>query len=325
MVDEKKACLVKIMKGGQTFSSWLSMKNETCFNGNTARLYLDTNQMYALGVLNIMGMLVALLSNVAVISYVVTYLKFKSNPSMMLMLTLAFVDLSVSLITSPLNISLYFKVIANEYSCSLDISMEFFALFFGHLSAYITALIGYDRHLRMKHLNSYSDVMPMWKVFCAVSVALICSLTHAAAQIFAILEDLYNIVVLVGACVDFFLLVLMITPYVLLVRVIKRLRNDTVSNDLFHDVDHQINSIAFRIVVTVVLLYSPYVLLSSIRVLLSTNSPVKQDKTFAVMWCISHDLTFVSSFVNAIIFVSISPTFRQKMRQICIHKVSSVD
>ena len=302
--------------------SLVNVTNDTCSSGYTERLHLDTDQMYGLVVLNTLGMLFGILSNITVIC-VIKNLSVRKNPSMMLMLMLAFSDMGVNLITVPLNISLYCTVIAKSYFCSLDVAMEFFAVFFGHSSAYITAIIGYDRLLRMTHLNAYSEVMSMWKVYSAVAGTAFLSLIHAGAQINSIWADNYGIVVLVGSIVDVVLMLLMMTPYLLLVRVIRRQRqrSNSVNNDILQDIDHLVNRIAFRIVFAVMVMYSPYVVLSAIRVLVSRTSPLRQDNTFRVMWCFSHDLTFASSCVNAIIFISINPTCKRKINQICTRRV----
>ena len=51
---------------------------------------------------------------------------------------------------------------STEQSCEMEIACELLAVGWSHTSAYIIAVIGYDRFLHMKYLNRYKYSFIFW-------------------------------------------------------------------------------------------------------------------------------------------------------------------
>ncbi len=154
---------------------------------------------------------------------------------------------------------------------------DFFVLGFGHLSAYIIGIIGYDRYFRLKYLNRYRCVVKMWKIYVSVGIAFFLSLSHGAGHAVGIMFGIgaYNAVMSTCNCVDFAIIMLMLLPYALTICAVKKHRQNTVNRKMLSEVDHTVTSVASRIMIAILLLYLPFCVFQILRRYLPDNSPLR--------------------------------------------------
>ena len=107
-------------------------------------------------------------------------------------------DLGMGLLGIPLVIA----IVVADYTCTLAMVTDFFVLGFGHLSAYIIGIIGYDRFFRMKYLNNYGSVVKIWKIYISVAVVAFLSFLHGGAHAAGIRHDIYDFVASFDIIVD---------------------------------------------------------------------------------------------------------------------------
>ena len=81
-------------------------------------------------------------------------------------------SLGLGAIGMPLCLAIYVK---HDRNCTLEIAAEFFCQGFGHLIAYITAIVGYDCYFSMKYLTEYQRIVKRWKVYVALAAAAVLS------------------------------------------------------------------------------------------------------------------------------------------------------
>ena len=199
------------------------------------------------------------------------------------------------------------------HSCATLCTTEFCAQTFGHISAYTTGIIGYDRYLRMRYLTDYSRLVRPWMICTAVFTAVLLSLSHGAAYALGVFYDWFDTAGTVGSVVDGAVFIFMIVPYVLLVRAIARHRRESTHKCILEQADDTVNKIAFRIVIAVILLYTPHVLMTTVRQCLPRGSGLRNNRIFVVALLLGYQLIYVNSSVNSLIFISYNSACRKKL------------
>ena len=190
---------------------------------------------------------------------------------------------------------------------------EIFVLGFGHLSAYITAVIGYDRYCRIRYLNSYSTVMTMSKIHGFVLVAFLLAFGHSGAHVVGIHYSAFLDISSVGLGVDFGVVLLMLLPYVFAIHAMKKHKRNSINSRLLSQVDRSITSVASRVMVAVIVLYSPFLGFSVMRRFLPASSPIRTDPVYLAFLFMGHELIYANSFTNGLIFFSIHSKCRRKL------------
>ena len=116
---------------------------------------------------------------------------------------------------------------------------------------------------------------------------------------------------------------MMILQYVLLRKVIRQYRRQAAHQNVSQNVDRSVNGIAFRIVIAILILYTPYIVIFAIRKFLPLDSPIKKDSAFGFALLTSYNFFYANSFVNSIIFLSINKACRRSVQSLFVKKNTS--
>ena len=274
--------------------------------------HLNLTQKQVLTCIIAIIMVLALISNTAAIYAIVTLKMQKKSHSMKLILFLFTLDMGVCLIAMPLHLT----TLVAEHTCEIVSVVEFFAQTFGHLSAYTTGVIGYDRFFRMTYLNNYSRVIKPWMIYTVVSITTSLSVAHGAAYAICVMHEWYKIGSTIGSVIDCFVFIFMIVPYGLLLRVIRKYRRATSNQHMLDSVDHSINKIALRIIVAVVFLYTPYVIITVVRQYPEMDRKMQEHQLICVVLVMCYHLIYANSFVNSVIFLSVNSACKRQLMNI---------
>ena len=220
---------------------------------------------------------------------------------MRLILFLSISDLSLGLCGEPLLVAL----LSGKFTCSLHNWVEFLTVSSAHTSAYITGCIGYDRFFRLLYLNEYPQKVHVWKVNLAAFVAFFVALLHGLMQTAGIVYNFYSEVTTAGIVVDFLMFVFMVVPYVLAIRTVKQHRANAENRQLLKQVDHTVLNIASRMMITITLLYIPYITFTIMRKYLPPESSIRKNQAYLFALSLSYVLGLSNSFLNGIIFLTV--------------------
>ena len=292
-----------------------------CYSTFTERQNLDQNLQYILLALYGSIMISIWFTNSAVLYAIQSLNLMQKNGSIELICYLCLSDLALGFFGLPVLLALFLT----DQSCEMEIAGELLAVGWSHTSAYIIALIGYDRFFRMKYLNRYSEVVKRKKIRCSTFVAFFLSFLHIGAQAAGIKYNFYHTITTVGIVMDWTLFVFIIIPYTLSVKVVRAHRRNTSHTQMLRQVDDTVTSVAFRITIAVTTLYSPYLILSIVRKLFEDRNTLKTNQLFLFMWFVSHGLIYSNSFTNAIIFICVNSRCRRKLLHVFCKDINVLD
>ena len=189
-------------------------------------------------------MVVSVISNSSVI-YSITKLKLTKKPSIRLLLLLFISNIAVSIFSMPLSVI----VLEHYENCFCVNAADFFHAALGHFTVYVMGLIGYDRFLRIKYLNEYTRIVTSKKMYTALIIVLVLSFTHGGTYI--IVNKYYETVDNINVVINGFLYILLLLPYLLLIKSIRDRRRGAANPHMFAQVDRTVTNIALRIMVAV--------------------------------------------------------------------------
>jgi len=290
---------------------WNDFDEVLCRSSYTERLYLSQEAKSILLFLMTSITLLGVLANSSVV-YGLVASRQLNNLSTRLILYLTISDWCLTVIGLPLYILLLTNYFGKN-ACALVSSVEFLLVLFAHVSAYIIGIIGYDRYFRIHYLNRYSEIVKVWKLRLAVITSIMFSLIHTTAQVVGIHYSFYEKVASIGIVIDLFLVVFILFPYILSIRTMKEHRNHASNRELLRNVDKVVTVSATRIMIAVIVLYTPYIVFSIIRRFESPNSKLITSKWFSFGLFFSYFLALSNSFVNSIILLNINSKCRRKL------------
>ena len=257
-------------------------------------------------------MVLGLLSNTAAIYAIVNLKIQKKNHTMKLILFLFTLDMGVCLIAMPLHMT----TLIIDHTCAIVSMVEFCAQTFGHLSAYTTGIIGYDRYLRMRYLNDYPRIVKPWKIYTAVSITILLSFAHGAAYALGVIFGCFKTISAIGTVIDCFVFLFMVVPYVLLLTIIRKYRKIYSNQEMLNSIDHSINKIALRIIIAVVCLYAPYVIITLARQSPAMDIAMQKHQSICVILLMCYHLIYANSFVNSLIFLSVNSACKAEFKNL---------
>ena len=288
--------------------------SEECESAYDGKVHLDESMQLVLLTLCALSIILNLLSSAFVVYALITTKQLR-NPSMQLILCLSISDCCLAAFGQPLYLVMLGRFKSSQ-SCSLDTAVEFFVIFLSHSSAYIIGLIGYDRFFRMKYLNRYSEVVKDWKVYVAIVTTTTLSFMQTCFQITGIQLHIYHTVTIGTSTIDFIIIFWMIIPYILSVRVIREHRSSLTHHWMLAKVDHTVTTLATRIMISIMVLYFPYVTFTVIHISMNRNSVLTTRKWFNFGVFISYQLAYANAFVHAVIFISFNKKSRRKLMKL---------
>ena len=114
-----------------------------------------------------------------------------------------------------------------------------------------------------------------------------------------------------GIAVDFLMFVFMVVPYVLAIRTVKQHTANSTNRKLLKQVDQSVLSVASRMMITISLLYIPYITITIMRNYLPLESSTRKNQVYLFAMSISYVLGLSNSFLNGIIFLTFSSKCRR--------------
>ena len=159
----------------------------------------------------------------------------------------------------------------------------------------------------------YSEVVKRKRIRCVSFLVFCLSFAHIGTQSVGIKYNFYPTITAVGIGLDWILFFLIIIPYVLTVNVVRTHRRNSAHAQMLKEVDDTVTSIAFRIMIAITTMYSPYLVMSALRTLVAPGSKFKSSQTFKFVWFLSHGLIYSNSFVNALIFICVNSRCRRRV------------
>lgn len=284
--------------------------NKSCESLYDGKQYLTVTHKYILVSFNTVVMLLNIVANSTVI-HVLLKKKLLGNLSMRLILYLGISDCCVALIAQPV-----YNVMLIEYSstvdCTFDTIAQFITILLMHVSGYIIILIGYDRYCRMKYLNRYSEVIKLWKINAAMAIIILLSLMQGLLGAFGTHTDVFEKVNLIVVSIDMVIILLIFLIYIMTIMVVRKHKSTTINKDILRNIDRSVTSMSARILVALVVLYTPYLATTVMHHSLIDKSQGKkrQDLNFALF--AGYELICVNSFANAVIFLTLHKQYRFK-------------
>ena len=304
------------MSGNET-----SHKISTCLSTYSGRIYMTDYQRYILVTIDVIVMILNFTANSGVV-IALLMTKFLRNTSLILLFLLSVSDISLALITQTL-----FAVLISGYSdqsyCTFEMIVQFFAIFLTHTSGYIIACIGFDRYARMRYLNRYSLVVTRRRVLVVYNVICLLSFFQAMLYVFGTKYDIFQKTKQVAVGIDFVIAVIVIGTYLFTVKTVRDYRINSPNRDLLSNVDHTVTRLASKILLAILVFYGSYIVISICHTLMDkkVDKNGKSWLNFALHF--GYLLTYCNSFVNALLFLTMSKDARTKIRQV-VHNMTDI-
>lgn len=288
-------------------------RNETCITAYSAVHNLGEYQAVSLLVLNLVVMVANIFSNVGVIYGLVSTSQL-FNPSLKLILCLSIFDLCSAVFAQPiLSVMLVYKSTLSQ--CSVEISVQFLAVFFTHASGYTIAAIGFDRYIRTRYLNNYSAVMTTKKIYILVMVICMTSLIQSVIYLCGTLLDLFSTASRLGVVIDSCVVVVTFGFYLRSIKAIREHRKASTFRYLMKSVNRRIIIVGSRIMLSIAITYIPYFIVSIVRSIYhSSNRSSQQWLDFALIF--AYILILSNSFINAFIFINGNKKLNHKVKKL---------
>lgn len=273
------------------------------------KFVLKDTQKYILFILDVVIMLLNVSFNSAVI-YALISTHQLINISMKLILYLSISDFCIGVFIQPLFLAMltdiFFKY--ENFDCHMDKAVYIVAVFLQHISGYIIALLGYDRYLRMKYLTQYSIFVKKWRLSSGMVGVLFLSFLQSVIHFLGLALRRSSEAGILSLLLDVTVLVSTYAVYILTVRIVRMHRKDSANRDTLCVVDNTISSVATKVLFGLTVCYIPYLLFIMVK------SPFgDQDQLLNFILCVTYELTFANSFVNAFIFVTCNRRCRLKI------------
>ena len=233
---------------------------EICETSYSGKSNLSDGQITFLVTFDVVTMVLNLLANIAVVLALIATKQLR-NISLKLILCLSISDCFLAVITQPL-FAIMLRAFAERSYCDFETVVQFFAILFTHTSGYTIALIGYDRYARMKYLNRYSEKVTENRMKGALVVAWILSLLQALVYVSGTQLGFFSQGKKFTVCIDALIALSVFLFYIMTVRVIRNHRNHSENRELLKNVDRAVTLLASKILLSIVVFYISYVIIS---------------------------------------------------------------
>ncbi|XP_057289793.1 melatonin receptor type 1C-like [Hydractinia symbiolongicarpus] len=297
----------------------MTVQNHTeCETTYSGKSYLNNGQIISLITLNVIVMILNLIFNSAVIYGLVATKQLK-NYSLKLILYLSINDCCLALITQ----TLFTVMLAKFEDCDFETIVQFFAIFFTHISAYIIALIGFDRYIHMRYLNRYAQVITNKRVIMILTAVVLLSLTQAMVYVLGTQLNFLSKAKQITVSIDAVIAISVFTAYIMTVRVVKVHSKRTESRDMLKAVDTTVTRTASRILTAIVICYIPYIIVSFTHAVVSQKWDGIRKQWLEYALILGFVLTYFNSFVNAIIFLSLNKKVKRYVTSVMKNRCSN--
>lgn len=196
--------------------------------------------------------------------------------------------------------------------------MQFLGIFFTHTSAYIIALIGFDRYARVKFLTRYSEVMKEGRVKKAVVGMVLLSFIQGAIYVIGTLLEIFKKIKQVAIAIDIIIILLVVISTIMGVRAVRKHRKNIENQSMMEDVDKTMTSLASKILLTIVIFYIVYIVIVVVHTLQAKNASAVTRGWLEFALFIGYLLAYTNSLVNALIFLSFNNKTQNTLREFAI-------
>ena len=295
--------------------------NSSCLTSYSGKIHMDSDQITFLVAYDLTTSILNIIFNVLVIVALVLT-KQTDNPSLKLILLLSISDCCLAVIVQPL-FAVMMLMYPSTQNCNLEMAVQFFGIFFTHTSAYIIALIGFDRYARVKFLTRYSSVMRASRIKKAVIATIFLSLIQASIYVLGTAFQIFETTKKVAVAVDFIIVLIVVVFTIMAMQAVKTHRKNAENQSMMEVVDKTMTRLASKILLTIVIFYVIYVIIAFLHSAQAENATSAKRSWLEFSLFAGYLLTYTNSLVNALIFLSVNEKARHTLLNGVISKYTS--
>ena len=270
--------------------------------------YLTSTQVLVVVLLNTVLMVGNIIANGLVI-YILIKTKQVSNITCKLIFMLSISDLMIGVFAQNI-CTIHFY----EKNCFVKLASISISTFLSHLSAYVIAILGIDRYLRIKYFTNFKTLWKTKVVFILICFASLLAAFQAVIITTSWLLQIEQITMLIYVAMD---ATIVGSTIFLQIRTIQR--SNTVHNESTLSASRRTNKkitrFSMRIMFLQGIFIAPYTLIVNFlrdKIQDQLNSNGKSVLEFIT--CISIVLIFANSFANSVLFLMTNVKARKRLR-----------
>ena len=270
--------------------------------------YLTSTQVLVVVLLNTVLMVGNIIANGLVI-YILIKTKQVSNITCKLIFMLSISDLMIGVFAQNI-CTIHFY----EKNCFVKLASISISTFLSHLSAYVIAILGIDRYLRIKYFTNFKTLWKTKVVFILICFLSLLAAFQAVIITISWLLQIEQITMLIYVAMD---ATIVGTTIFLQIRTIQR--SNTVHNESTLSASRRTNKkitrFSMRIMFLQGIFIAPYTLIVNFlrdKIQDQLNSNGKSVLEFIT--CISIVLIFANSFANSVLFLMTNVKARKRLR-----------
>ena len=275
----------------------MNWSSADCQNNVIIVSYLTSTQVLVVVLLNTVLMVGNIIANGLVI-YILIKTKQVSNITCKLIFMLSISDLMIGVFAQNI-CTIHFY----EKNCFVKLASISISTFLSHLSAYVIAILGIDRYLRIKYFTNFKTLWKTKVVFILICFLSLLAAFQAVIITISWLLQIEQITMLIYVAMD---ATIVGTTIFLQIRTIQR--SNTVHNESTLSASRRTNKKITRFSTRIMFLQgifiAPYTLIVNFlrdKIQDQLNSNGKSVLEFIT--CISIVLIFANSFANSILFL----------------------
>ena len=286
----------------------MNWSSADCQNNVIIVSYLTSTQVLVVVLLNTVLMVGNIIANGLVI-YILIKTKQVSNITCKLIFMLSISDLMIGVFAQNL-CTIHFY----EKNCFVKLASISISTFLSHLSAYVIAILGIDRYLRIKYFTNFKTLWKTKVVFILICFLSLLAAFQAVIITISWLLQIEQITMLIYVAMD---ATIVGTTIFLQIRTIQR--SNTVHNESTLSASRRTNKkitrFSMRIMFLQGIFIAPYTLIVNFlrdKIQDQLNSNGKSVLEFIT--CISIVLIFANSFANSVLFLMTNVKARKRLR-----------
>ena len=292
----------------------IANNSSSCKTSYSGKSNLSNGQLSFLVTFDVFVLVLNFFANATVILSLAATKQVK-NVSFKLIQHLSISDCCLAIITQPL-LAIMLSNYADRSYCKFETVVQFFAILFTHTSGYTIAVIGYDRYARMKYLNRYSEFVTNNRMKVTLFLVWLLSLLQALVYVFGTQLQFFDKGKKVIVAIDAVVALLVVSLYIMTIRVVRSHRNNAQNRELLKNVDKSVTSLATKILISIIVFYISYVIISFTHSTLIKKSEGQKKQWLEFSLFIGYILTYCNSSVNALIFLSLNKPAQKRLRQL---------
>ena len=286
----------------------MNWSSADCQNNVIIVSYLTSTQVLVVVLLNTVLMVGNIIANGLVI-YILIKTKQVSNITCKLIFMLSISDLMIGVFAQNI-CTIHFY----EKNCFVKLASISISTFLSHLSAYVIAILGIDRYLRIKYFTNFKTLWKTKVVFILICFLSLLAAFQAVIITISWLLQIEQITMLIYVAMD---ATIVGTTIFLQIRTIQR--SNTVHNESTLSASRRTNKkitrFSMRIMFLQGIFIAPYTLIVNFlrdKIQDQLNSNGKSVLEFIT--CISIVLIFANSFANSVLFLMTNVKARKRLR-----------